>query len=252
MTTFASDIEDVESFRLRAREWISENLPREASAEGEDGEEGMTFDDAAWIRARELQKLLYAGGFAGICYPKEVGGLGLTREHQAAFNEEVTGYETPAVLQTPTFTICGPTILDMANEKQRVERLSAAIKGDEVFVQFLSEPRGGSDLAGAITRATRDGDVFILNGSKIWSSGAYAADWALVPHPHRLGSTEAPRPDHVPAARPPAGYRDSPDQAGQRQQRVLPGVLRRRRDSARERRRRDQRRVDGRVATAVP
>ena len=80
------------------------------------------------------------------------------------------------MLQTPTFTICGPTILDMANEKQRVERLSAAIKGDEVFVQFLSEPRGGSDLAGAITRATRDGDVFILNGSKIWSSGAYAAD----------------------------------------------------------------------------
>jgi alkylation response protein AidB-like acyl-CoA dehydrogenase len=67
----------------------------------------------------------------------------------------------------------------MASEEQKQQHLPAIIRGDEVMVQFLSEPRGGSDLAGVTTRATRDGDVFILSGSKIWSSGAYAADYAL-------------------------------------------------------------------------
>jgi alkylation response protein AidB-like acyl-CoA dehydrogenase len=189
-----TDIEDVESFRLRAREWIRANLPRLPESDGDDDAENMMgagFDDAAWVRARELQKLLYSGGFAGICYPREYGGLGLTPAHQKAFNEEVAGYEMPLLLNTPTFTICGPTILDMANEEQKRERLSAAIRGDEVFVQFLSEPSGGSDLAGAITRATRDGDVFILSGSKIWSSGAYAADWALC-----LARTDWAAPKH--------------------------------------------------------
>ena len=186
------DIEDVESFRLRAREWIQANLPPLPSEDGDDENMmGSGFDDDGWLRARELQKLLYSGGFAGICYPREYGGLGLTHAHQKAFNEEVAGYEMPLLLNTPTFTICGPTILDMADEEQKRERLSAAIRGDEVFVQFLSEPSGGSDLAGAITRATRDGDVFILSGSKIWSSGAYAADWALC-----LARTDWEAPKH--------------------------------------------------------
>jgi alkylation response protein AidB-like acyl-CoA dehydrogenase len=188
-TTMTNDLEDVESFRLRARDWIRENLP--ALPEADEGGRPSEFDDEAWIRARELQRLLYSGGFAGICYPKEYGGQGLTPEHQKAFNEEVTGYEMPVLLNTPTFTICGPTILDMANEEQKRERLSAAIRGDEVFVQFLSEPSGGSDLAGAITRASRDGDVFVINGSKIWSSGAYAADYALC-----LARTDWDAPKH--------------------------------------------------------
>src|SRR6185437_10192021 len=108
-------------------------------------------------------------------YPREYGGLGLTREHQTAFNQEVAGYEMPFRLNIPTFSIVGPTILDMGTEEQKRERLSAMIRGEEAFVQFLSEPRGGSDLAGATTRATRDGDVFVVSGSKIWSSGAYGA-----------------------------------------------------------------------------
>jgi alkylation response protein AidB-like acyl-CoA dehydrogenase len=169
-------MEDVASFRLRAREWIKANLPRQAAAEA--GASAGT-EDEAWQRARELQKVVYEGGFAGICYPAEYGGLGLGPEHQRAFTEETEGYEMPLLLNIPTFSICGPTILDMASEEQKRAHLPAVIRGDEVLVQFLSEPRGGSDLAGVTTRATRDGDVFIVNGAKIWSSGAYAADYAL-------------------------------------------------------------------------
>ena len=172
-----TDLESVDSFRLRAREWIAASLtplPDRADPESGDGR-----DEAAWLRARELQARLYAGGFAGICYPREYGGLGLTPAHQRAFNEEAAGYEMPVLLNIPTFTICAPTILDMGSEDQKREHLAAAIRGEEVFVQFLSEPASGSDLAGVTTRAARQGDVFILNGSKIWSSGAYAADYAL-------------------------------------------------------------------------
>jgi alkylation response protein AidB-like acyl-CoA dehydrogenase len=174
----ARDLESVESFRRRARAWIAGHLTPVPGAT-DPGSEDELRDEAAWLHARRLQAKLYEGGFAGICYPREYGGLGLTSAHQQAFNEEVAGYEMPVLLNTPTFTICCPTILDMGSEEQKREHLPAAIRGDEVLVQFLSEPAGGSDLAGVTTRATRDGDVFILNGSKIWSSGAYAADYAL-------------------------------------------------------------------------
>jgi alkylation response protein AidB-like acyl-CoA dehydrogenase len=171
------EMESVESFRDRARVWLAATMPRLEDRPPAGSEAGD--DDEDWDRARELQKVLHSGGFAGICFPKEYGGLGLTPEHQAAFTEESLPYEMPLLLNVPTFSICGATILDMGSEQQKRERLSAAIRGDEVFVQFLSEPRGGSDLAGVITRAERDGDVWVLNGAKIWSTSAYAADWAL-------------------------------------------------------------------------
>jgi alkylation response protein AidB-like acyl-CoA dehydrogenase len=113
----ASHLESVESFRGRAREWIAENLapasnPTDQGPEAAEGDR----DEAEWMHARKRQARLHAGGFAGICYPKEYGGLGLTPAHQRAFNEEVTGYEMPTLLNIPTFTICCPTILDMGSE----------------------------------------------------------------------------------------------------------------------------------------
>lgn len=170
----AGPMESVESFRQRAREWIAANLRHLG-----DGKNVWSKELDSWQRSRELQRKIYEGGFAGICYPKEYGGLGLTAEHQRAFNEESARYETPILLNIPTLTIGGPTILEVGSEEQKREHLPAALRGDEVLVQFLSEPGSGSDLAGATTRATRDGDVFILSGSKTWSSSAYAADYAL-------------------------------------------------------------------------
>ncbi|MVZ99800.1 acyl-CoA dehydrogenase [Actinomadura sp. LD22] len=169
-------IESIESFRGRARTWLAENMPRTA---GREPAPIIEDDSHEWQWARELQKKLYAGGFAGICFPKEYGGLGLTPAHQQAFNEESEGYEMPLLLNSPTFSICAPTLLDMGSEEQKRERIGAAIRGEEIMCQFLSEPGGGSDLAGVRTRADRDGDHFVLNGAKIWSTSAYAADWGL-------------------------------------------------------------------------
>jgi alkylation response protein AidB-like acyl-CoA dehydrogenase len=136
-------------------------------------------DDEATARARILQRQLFDGGFAGIAFPTEYGGQALTPAHQAVFTEESVGYEMPLEFNVPTLTILAPTLLDFGTEEQKKRHLPAILRGEELWVQFLSEPTGGSDLAGCITRATRDGDVWILNGSKIWSSGAYRCDYAM-------------------------------------------------------------------------
>ena len=126
-----------------------------------------------------LQCRLWDGGFAGIRVPVAYGGLGLTEQHRLAFNEEAVGYDLPFSFNVPTLGILAATLLDAGSHEQRLRHVPAILKGEELWVQFLSEPSGGSDLAGCLTRADRDGDVFVLNGSKIWSSGAYVADYAL-------------------------------------------------------------------------
>ncbi|MGA8252913.1 MAG: acyl-CoA dehydrogenase family protein, partial [Mycobacterium sp.] len=135
--------------------------------------------EASWQRARELQRILYAGGFAGICFPREYGGLGLGYEYKKAFDAESVPYETPLLLNVPSFAICCATILDMGSEEQKRSHIHAALRGDEVLVQMLSEPSGGSDLAGVITRADRRDGRWIINGAKTWTTWAFAADYGL-------------------------------------------------------------------------
>jgi alkylation response protein AidB-like acyl-CoA dehydrogenase len=169
--------ESVEAFAARARDWLAQNLPRVDPARPPLGDRG---DESAWERARELQKRLYAGGLAGICFSREYGGLGLDVAYQKAFDVEAFGYEMPLILNIPTFTICCASLLDTGSEAQKRQHISAALRGEEVLVQLLSEPSGGSDLAGLITRAERDGDTWIINGAKTWSTSAFAADYGLL------------------------------------------------------------------------
>ncbi len=172
----AVSAESVEEFRSRARSWLAENLPRldpnKPAIVSRDAE-------ATWSRARELQKTLWDGGFAGICFPREYGGLGLGYEYKKAFDAESLPYETPLILNVPSFGICCATILDMGSEEQKRTHIRAALRGDEVLVQLLSEPSGGSDLAGVISRADRRDGRWIINGAKTWSTWAFAADFGL-------------------------------------------------------------------------
>lgn len=166
----------LDQFRARARAWLAGNMPRIDPASPPAAHRD---DERCWRRARELQKRLYEGGFAGICFPREYGGLGLDYEYQKVFDEESITYEMPLILNTPTFTICCATLLDTASEEQKKRHIAAALRGDEVLVQLLSEPGGGSDLAGVITRADTDGDRWVINGAKTWSTSAFAADYGL-------------------------------------------------------------------------
>src|ERR1700722_17944207 len=169
--------ESVAEFAARARTWLAEKM---LWIEPQSPPAARRHEHGLWQRARGLQKRLYAGGFAGICFPREYGGLGLTYEYQKAFDEESLNYEMPLILNVPTFAICCATLLDTGSEEQKKQHIAAALRGDEVLVQLLSEPSGGSDLAGVITRAERRGDKWIVNGAKTWSTGAFAADYGLL------------------------------------------------------------------------
>jgi alkylation response protein AidB-like acyl-CoA dehydrogenase len=168
-------MEDVASFRVRAKEWLAAHLPpAPAHARGREDSEQR------WARSRELQRILHDGGFAGLVFPREYGGQGLTVEHQRAFNALCRPYEMPLLLNVPSFTIMAATLLDCGTEEQKRRHIPAILRADEVWVQLLSEPSGGSDLASARTRATRTGDGFVLDGAKVWSSAAFAADYAMI------------------------------------------------------------------------
>jgi len=173
-------MESVEDFRLRARAWIKGNLgptlPQDVSQSCDSDDEELV----AVARDRRLQRRMFDGGFAGICFPREYGGLGLTASHQRAFNEELVGHEFPSRLSVPTFSPCAAVLLEFGTPEQKARHLPAILKGDEVWVQMLSEPGGGSDVAGATTSAVRDGGAWVLNGSKVWTSRAWWADWGLI------------------------------------------------------------------------
>ena len=128
---------------------------------------------------RELQRALFDAGLAGLCFPREYGGQGLTPAYQQVLNEELAGYEYPRRVQIPTFSPCATVLLEFGTEEQKRRHIPAILRGEELWMQFLSEPSGGSDVAGALTTAVRDGDQWVLNGSKIWTTGAWWSDWGL-------------------------------------------------------------------------
>jgi alkylation response protein AidB-like acyl-CoA dehydrogenase len=179
-------VEGVTSFRRRLRKWLPAGLPRRSSVTttrvGFFGFASAETDkDVKLVREQQqqMQRSLWDAGFAGILFPREYGGLGLSWEHQRAFNEEVNGYETPGLFAV-TFGVIAPTILDFGSELQKTRHIPAMLRGDEVWVQYLSEPSNGSDLAGLLTRATRHEGGFVLNGTKTWTTFGHFADHALV------------------------------------------------------------------------
>lgn len=175
-----SDVEDVEAFRLRAREWIRANVSPATEADTV-GLRAVPAEVelAAVARDRELQRKLHDAGFNGLVIPREYGGQGLTAAHQRALNEELSGYQWPSRFQVPTISPCAAVLLEFAPEAVKREHVPAILRGEEIWMQFLSEPSGGSDMAGALTTAVRDGDDWVLNGSKVWTTGAWWADWAI-------------------------------------------------------------------------
>jgi alkylation response protein AidB-like acyl-CoA dehydrogenase len=177
--TAATD--DLDAYREQARAWLEANLPlrdhaaRERGAAAEVSPEQLAAD-------RAKQKAVYEAGYLGITLPPEYGGRGLSGKHQRIWNEESARYAVPApggVASGVTMGIILPTILSYGTEEQKRAWVPRILSGEEIWAQLLSEPGAGSDLAGIQTRATRDGEIWLLNGAKIWSSGAMSADYGI-------------------------------------------------------------------------
>jgi len=184
-SSLEAELESVEAFRDRVRQWLPGHLPQAGKhSRREESIETLT------ARHRELQHRLWEANLAGIRYPREYGGLGLTEKHQDAFFAEAAGYELPLAFAV-THGIVLPTLMDFGTPEQCAIHVRAALRGDELATQLLSEPSGGSDMAGALTRATRDGDEFVVNGAKIWSSSANLCEYGLL-----LARTDPDLPKH--------------------------------------------------------
>jgi alkylation response protein AidB-like acyl-CoA dehydrogenase len=173
--------ETLESFRRRARQFIHTHL----TPADPDRPHTLSFADA-----RALQAVIYDAGFAGLAVPSDYGGAGLTPQHQGVWAEEVQGFTIPAPLFV-SIGILGSTLLEHGSETLKTRHLPKILRGDEVWIQLLSEPSGGSDMAGVTTRATRDGETWVVNGSKMWTSNAPACDYGMC-----LARTDWDAPKH--------------------------------------------------------
>lgn len=160
--------EPLGDFRERARVFLAENLPRM------DAQPGVP----RFGEARMLQATLFDGGFAGIAFPRKYGGAGLSLEHQVVFAQEAAPYRMPTPLGI-SVAMLGATLLDCGSEVLKARHIPAILRGDEVWLQLLSEPSGGSDMAAAMTRATHTGDGWLINGAKTWTTGSDNADYGM-------------------------------------------------------------------------
>ena len=137
--------------------------------------------DAAHVRAcKEWQRAVFDGGWAGIAWPKEYGGQGGTPAEARAFVQEQARFDVETGAFAVGIGMVGPTLIAHGTEAQKQRYLPALLRGEEVWCQLFSEPGAGSDLAGLRTRAVRDGDEWVVNGQKVWSSGAHHSELGIL------------------------------------------------------------------------
>jgi alkylation response protein AidB-like acyl-CoA dehydrogenase len=127
----------------------------------------------------DFQGRLFAAGLAGLTVPARYGGAGLTKRHLEIFNEEAADYWLPTGLYTITIGMCVPVLLEHGTEEQRMRHVARMLQGGEIWCQMFSEPGAGSDVAGLTTRAVRDGDEWVVDGQKVWTSAAHYSAFGM-------------------------------------------------------------------------
>lgn len=168
------DTPEEAEFRSGLREWFETNLPQGWKESGP--ARGRTEEEVS----RAWSKKLSEAGYAGLTWPKEYGGAGAPYTHQAIFLEESARAETPEHIGVIGLGMAGPTIIAHGTDEQKSAHLGKILSGESVWCQGFSEPGSGSDLASLRTRAEVDGDDYVVNGQKVWSSFAHIADYCIL------------------------------------------------------------------------
>ncbi|MGO9603156.1 MAG: acyl-CoA dehydrogenase family protein [Candidatus Binataceae bacterium] len=186
-----------DAFRTELRGWLEKNSAEALGRKGE-GMGGSTAslldvrDDDQWSRMLDYHRRLYKAGYVALHWPKEFGGGGADLVDQSIYQDEVLRLGLPMYgANQLAIDRIGPTIMLMGTEEQKKRHLLPMLTGEQIWCQGYSEPNAGSDLAGLQTRATIDGDSFVVNGQKVWTSLAHRSDWQVL-----LVRTDSEAPKH--------------------------------------------------------
>jgi alkylation response protein AidB-like acyl-CoA dehydrogenase len=176
---------DLETFRLDARSWLAAHKHLAPRDYGAIIPHELVDAGIAW------QRLLFADGWAGIHWPTEHGGRGLTPDHNAIWIEECARTGVPAFINMVGIVLAGTVIQKFGTDEQKAEHLRAILAAEQLWCQLFSEPGAGSDLGSLATRAERDGERWIVNGQKVWTSGGRYSGWGIL-----MARTDTDAPKH--------------------------------------------------------
>ena len=178
-----------QSFRDEVRDWLGKNLPADWVARLRQGSDVPRPE--AYRFLSDWQRRMYEAGFVGITWPKEYGGRGLSFMEEMTLQEEMALRKAPPVLNILAIGMAGPTIIAYGTEEQKKRYPAKMLSCEEIWCQGYSEPNAGSDLAALQTRAVKDGEHYVVNGQKVWTSLAHVADWMML-----LARTDPDAPRH--------------------------------------------------------
>jgi len=182
-----------EAFRQELRSWLAANLSEARGGSGSvDDKLGVLHEGpGGWERRLKWHRKLNEGGWVGLSWPKEYGGRDATITQQLIYGEEMARVNAPMLVNVLGIMLVGPTLIRLGTQEQKKRYIPKILSAEEIWCQGYSEPNAGSDVASLQTRAIEDGDSFIVNGQKIWTSDAHHADWCIL-----LVRTDLEAPKH--------------------------------------------------------
>ena len=175
-----NDTPEEAAFRAQARAWLEANAPLRSAQDRDPDPLGERIDEATLKAAQAWQKRKADAGWACIGWPEEYGGRAATPMQSVIWSQEEARVRTPPNIFLVGHGMCAPTIMAHGTAAQRQKWLPKLLSGEEIWCQLFSEPGAGSDLAGLRTSVVRDGDDWVLNGQKIWATGAQFCDWGII------------------------------------------------------------------------
>ena len=189
------DSDELATFREEVRAFLDANAELRRGDERDWSRNGAATDPEVAAdyreRCRRWQRLLHDSGWAGLTWPEQFGGRGLTAAHQIVFNQELSRYDATSGFIAAAQALVGPTLMAHGTPEQQQRHLGPLLSGEESWCQLFSEPGAGSDLAALATRAVRDGDEWVVNGQKVWTSSAQHADFGIL-----IARTDTEAPKH--------------------------------------------------------
>ena len=172
-----NDTPEQAKFRAKCKEWL------DANAELKDTGKRLNVDsnlEDLISKAKAWQKKKYEAGWAMLHWPKEYGGINASPIERIIWGQEESKYDVPGSVFEIGLGMCGPVMMQYASEEQKERYLPPMAEGKEIWCQLFSEPSAGSDVAGLRSKAVKDGDEWVINGQKVWTSGAHYSDYGII------------------------------------------------------------------------